>query len=76
MTPEHYDNEKLKQLRGGRSLRTVATEISTFLGREIHFNKVARAERGEGVTYDFLCDLARFYNVERDELLYAVQTAA
>ena len=71
MDKTHYDNQRLKSLRGGRSLRQVAAEMGG-----VSHHKINRAERGESTTYDFLCQLAKFYKVPVADLLYAVRKAA
>lgn len=71
MKADNYDTEKLKRLRGGKSLRDVAEEMGG-----IDHKKIARAENGKNCTYEFLCELAEHYKVPVGELLYAVRDAA
>jgi len=62
----HYNHKELRALRENRgfSIRGLAKEL------EVAPDRVARAERGEIATYDFLCRLAKYYDRPVTYFLY------
>jgi transcriptional regulator with XRE-family HTH domain len=62
----HYNHKELRELR--RKTRLSARALAKTLG--VKTDKVARAERGEVVTYDFLCRLAQYYDRPVTYFLY------
>lgn len=68
MNATHYRHEELKRLRNAQ--RRSVIEVAEALGKERM--SIYRAENGTSVSYELLCDLARYYEVPVVSLLYPV----
>lgn len=72
MNANHYDPEKLKQLRSQKS-KGVTSEITQQMVADalgVQRQTIYRAENGIDVSYELLCELAAYYDVEVVSLLY------
>jgi transcriptional regulator with XRE-family HTH domain len=65
MDNRHYDHAQLGKLRAKRGLSQEALAAEFGWNRK----KIIRAESGESVTYETLCTLATFYDVQVTRLL-------
>lgn len=66
MNSQHYNPEKLKQLRESKAL--TQKQVADQLG--IDRQTIYRAESGQSASYELLCSLAEMYEVEVTSLLY------
>lgn len=74
MNSNHYNAERLQALRQQKSLaagKSITQQaVADALG--VQRQTVYRAERGENISYEMLCALAAFYNVEVISLLHPI----
>lgn len=72
MTSNHYDPEKLRQCRRDLSARLGRDVSQDEIARalDVHRQTIYRAENGEDVRYELLCDLAEHYDVPVTAWLY------
>jgi len=71
MNSTHYNPGKLKTWREQKGMSQ--PEVAEAL--KIHSGTVYRAEAGQNVSYELLCDLADFYGQDVIDLLYSRQVA-
>ena len=72
MNARHFNHEKLKALR----LKKGETQEQVAKALGVHRQTVYRAESGQDIPYELLCDLATHYEVEVVTLLYREPKAA
>lgn len=72
MTSNHYDPEKLRQCRREKSAQVGRDLSQEDLAKtlDVHRQTIYRAEKGEDVRYELLCDLAEYYDVPVTSWLY------
>ena len=63
-------SKRLHRLRKGRKLSQ--TDVADAVG--VHYNQIGRLERGSNMpSLTVVCDLARYFNITVDELLYGAK---
>lgn len=66
MNSTHYDPSKLKALRERKQMSQ--PDVAEVLN--VHPQTVYRAEAGINISYELLCDLADFYQINVIDLLH------
>jgi transcriptional regulator with XRE-family HTH domain len=72
MNAQHYDHDRLKEMREGRRL----TQLEVAEQLEIDRQTVYRAEAGKSASYELLCDLCDLYQEDVLTLLRPRQVEA